>query len=80
MEQQPLSACVRTVWAHLQLQTRRNAVPVETALQSVEMMMVIKIFVHWSRVVTCVAWRTSGDNAVKHAKMPTNYILEFIIL
>ena len=36
-----------------------------------------KIFVHWSRVVTCVAWRTSGDNAVKHAKMPINYILEY---
>ena len=38
------------------------------------MMMIIKIFVHWSRVVTCVAWRTSDNNAVKHAEMLINLL------
>ena len=38
-----------------------------------------KVFVHWSRVVTCVAWRTSDNNAVKHAElMPINCILIFV--
>lgn len=80
MEQQLLSACVLTIWAHLHLYTRRNAVLAETALQSAEMLMIIKIFVHRSRVVICVALRTSGSNVVKHVEMLTKYILKFIIL
>ena len=69
-----ITACM-TIWGHLWLQTRRNAVPVGTAaLRSVEMTMIIKIFIHWSRVVTCVAWRTSDNNAVNHAEMLTNLL------